>query len=474
MTAPLIAERLAAWVTDSSLADAPSPEANSPGNSSLDVQVASELILDLLGVALAGSKREASARIAMDIARDSAGLGAATLLCVGGTRVSSEAAAFANGVAAHSIEMDDVHNGSSLHPGTAVIPAAMAVAEERKSSGLEAVEAIIAGYEIMIRVGVAAHPTLLYRQGFHPTAVCGGFGAAAAAGKLMGLSTTQFAHAFGIAWAMASGNMSWQAEGSMTKRLQAGHAARNGVQAARLARRGATGPLHVFEEHGFFHGYGGSTELGALLENLGGPLKIHETGIKPYACCRYNQAPVDGLLALKREHGLQPDDVESVQVAIATTGHALVALPPERKRRPTDPVEAQFSLPYSAAVALCAGEAGPDQYLDPWLSDAKVLELASRVTVTSDTEVDSKFPAKWSVKIELKTRDGRTLNYAADDCLGDPDKPLGSDGLAEKFRTLTKGAIREGAADGLIARIRGLASESDAGAVMRAVAAAMV
>lgn len=458
------ARQLAEWASGFSLAAARGGDASA----------ASDFILDLIGVALAGSKREASARIAMADAREAAGPAAATLLCPGGPRVSAEAAAFANGVAAHSIEMDDVHNASSLHPGVAVIPAALAVAEERRASGLETIEAIIAGYEIMIRVGVAAHPTLLYRQGFHPTTVCGVFGAAAAAGSLLKLDAIGMANAFGIAWSFASGNMSWQTEGSMVKRLQAGHAARNGLQAARLAKRGATGPTHVFEEDGFFHAYGGSTDLDALVAELGGPLKLHETGIKPYACCRYNQAPVDGLLALRREHALKPDEIESVNVAIATTGHALVAQPPERKQRPANTVEAQFSLPYSAAVALCAGEAGPDQYLDPWLSNPGVLDLAARVRVESDPEIDAKFPAKWPVKIQVTTRDGRKLDYAADDCLGDPDKPLSADGLAEKFRTLTRGAIREGSAEDLIARIRGLDSEADAGNLVRAVAAAIV
>lgn len=439
-----------------------------------DARAAADFILDLLGVAVAGSSREASAKLAMQDALESGGAAAVTLLAPGAPRVSVEAAAFANGAAAHSIEMDDVHNASSLHPGTIVIPAALAVAEERGLSGFNTLEAVIVGYEVMIRVGVAAHPTRLYRSGFHPTTVCGVFGSGAAAGRLLGLDSVQLTHTFGLAWSMASGNMSWQAEGSMAKRLQAGHASRCGIQAARLALRGATGPTHVFEPHGFFHGYGGATALDALTANLGGPLKLHETGIKPYACCRYNQAPVDGLLALRREHGLTGDAIESVDVAIATTGHALVALPPKKKQRPANPVEAQFSLPYSAAVALVAGDAGPDQYLDPWLHDASVLDLARRVTVRSDAAVDAKFPAKWPVKIALRTRDGRTLHYEADDCLGDPDKPLGPDGLAAKFRTLTRGALREHDVDSLIARIRNLNAEPDAGAVTRALASAMI
>jgi 2-methylcitrate dehydratase PrpD len=201
---------------------------------------------------------------------------------------------------------------------------------------------------------------------------------------------------------------------------------------------------------------------------------MHEVGVKPYACCRYNQAPVDGLLALRREHRLTPDNVKSVEIAIASTGHPLVALPIEKKRRPGNQVEAQFSLPYSAAVALCAGEAGPDQYVDPWLGDAGVMALADRVNVIADASVDAKFPEKWPVRIRLITNDGQTLEYAADDCLGDPAMPLGPEGLAEKFRTLTRGALREAAVDDLIARIRNIAFEPDAGTLLRAVAGELV
>lgn len=463
MNAPTRARTLADWVAAFRLGpDVPESRA------------VSDFVLDLLGVALAGGHRETSAHIALADAKEMAGRPDATLFLPATPRVPSESAAFAHGVAAHSIEMDDVHNGSSLHPGAVVIPAALAVAEERGRTGRDFLEAVAAGYEIALRVGEAAHPTRVYRQGFHPTAVCGIFGAAAAAGRLMGLDADGLVHAFGIAWSMAAGNMSWQTEGSLTKRLQVGNASRCGVHAARLAARGATGPAHVFEPHGFFHGYGGATELDGLTAGLGGRLKLHEVGIKPYACCRYNQAPVDGLLALRRQHKLRPNDVEAVDIAIASTGHPLVALPIEKKRRPGNQVEAQFSLPYSAAVALCAGAAGPDEYLEPWLTDAGVLELAGRVRVTSDPEIDAKFPGKWSVKIRIAARDGRSLEYSSDDCLGDPEMPLGAQRLADKFRALTKGALRPDAVEGVIARLRGIGDEARAGDVTRAVAGALV
>jgi 2-methylcitrate dehydratase PrpD len=174
MNASVRADSLAAWAAQYALADD-------------DSLAGAEFLLDLMGVAVAGSKREASARIALEDALEAGGVAVATLLLPGAPRAPAEAAAFANGVASHSIEMDDVHNASSLHPGAVVIPAALAVAEERRRSGRDLLEAIAVGYEIVLRVGVAANPTRVYRQGFHPTAVCGGFGAAVAAGKLLNL-----------------------------------------------------------------------------------------------------------------------------------------------------------------------------------------------------------------------------------------------------------------------------------------------
>lgn len=463
------AERLAEWISAYELSAADLlPEAGVKPRPRVH-----DFVLDYLGVLLAGAAREESARVALADAREAGGPEQATLFVSGAPRVSAEAVAFGHGVAAHSIEMDDVHNGSSLHPAVVVIPPAMAVAEERGQSGRDLLEAIVVGYEVAIRVGEIGHPSRIYARGFHPTPVCGIFGSAAAAARLMGLAPAQIVNALGIAWSFAAGNMSFQAEGSWAKRLQVGHAARCGVQAARLAKRGATGPAHVFEAHGFFHGYAGIETDGAgaestsrkappfdpeaLTRDLGERLRIFETGIKPYACCRYNQTPLDCLLELRQRHQIDPAAIESVDVEIASTGLPLVAVPLERKQSPRDPVEAQFSLPYSAAVALVAGEAGPDQYVQPWLGREDVRSLARRVRVGSSAKIDAQFPARWPSRVKVRLKDGRELEAYSENCLGDPAKPLSKAQLVQKFETLTGGILSSEARQDVLDRVERLA-----------------
>lgn len=411
---------------------------------------ARELLLDYLGVMIGGAYEEPSARAAIEYARVVGGSAQSSLLAGGGLRVSAENAAFAGATAGHSLEMDDVQNASSIHPAVVVIPAALAVAEEVGANGRAFLESIVAGYEVILRVGEAANPTALYAGLFHPTAVCGVFGAAAAAGRLMGLSSDQLAHAFGIAWGFASGNMSFQTEGSWLKRIQVGHASQAGIQAARLASLGAQGPLHVFEQHGFFQNYAGHFDAAKLLPRAGESPKLMEVSIKPYACCRYNQAPVDLALELRAE-GIAHDQIESLDVRIASTGLPLVGTPIGRKRVPADQVEAQFSLPYSVSVALVAGAAGHREYREPWLVDARVRDLCKRVSVGASPDIDAMFPAKWPARITARLKNGATIEKFSTDCLGDPAKPLGREGIERKLLSLVEPAIGVDVAHQLIA-----------------------
>ncbi len=408
-------------------------------------------LLDFIGVTLGGLANEESARTAMGYARSQAGAPQATLWGSGGIKVPSESAAFAHAVAGHSIEMDDVHNASSLHPGVAVIPSALAVAEETGAIGRALFEAILVGYEIMLRVGEAAGPTAVYRRGFHPTAVCGVFASAAAAGKLMGLSPDQLAHALGLAWSFASGNMSFQTEGSWAKRIQIGNMARGGIQAARLAKMGAIGPARVFESDGFFHGYSGEFHSEKLMSGLGekgdwlkrsvclSPFspKILECGIKPFACCRYNQTAIDLLIELKNENKIEAEQIESVRIEIPSTGLPLVALPEGNKRTPANRVEAQFSLYYGAAAALVEGDAGYAQYRDELLADPHVLALAKKIEAGSSEAIDRLYPKQWGANVRIILRDGKILERMSAEGLGDPGKPLTQSQLEAKFKNLS-------------------------------------
>src|SRR5437588_7880006 len=242
-----------------------------------------ELLLDLVGVALAGS-RQPSSRPVVEVALALGRHGTARLL---GTHHGTSAvwAALANGTAAHAVELDDVTTESSLHPGVAVIPAALALAEEHTARPSKLLEAIVAGYEVTMRVGNALDPASAYARGFHPTGVAGVFGATMAAGHLLGLDVDTLTNALGIAGTLASGSLEYLSGGAWTKRLNPGWAGHAGITAARLAQAGFSGPATVFEGRlGVLHAYSNDALPDRLLADLGRPLQVMRVSVKPYAC----------------------------------------------------------------------------------------------------------------------------------------------------------------------------------------------
>ncbi|HEY0580587.1 MAG TPA: MmgE/PrpD family protein, partial [Chloroflexota bacterium] len=292
-----------------------------------------ELLLDLLGVALAGS-RQPSSPPAAQAALQLGGSGGASVIG-SGRQTSAVFAALANGTAAHAVELDDVTTESSLHPGVAVIPAALALAEELEAAPKTLFEAIVVGYEVTMRVGNALNPASAYARGFHPTGVAGVFGATMAAGRLLGLDAEALTRALGIAGTMASGSLEYLADGAWTKRLNAGWAGHAGITAARLAQAGFTGPATVFEGRlGVLHAYTDEPLADRLLADLGEPLQVLRVSIKPYACCRYNHGLIDGVLELTRTQAFAAEDVDRVRLGVLSGGALLVADPIEQKRTP--------------------------------------------------------------------------------------------------------------------------------------------
>ena len=258
-------------------------------------------------------------------------------------------AALANGTSAHAVEMDDVNNEASLHPGVVVFASALATGEMTGASGRRFIEAAVLGYEVMVRLGRALGPEAHYGRGFHPTATCGVFGSAVTASKVMGLGTDKTASALGISGSQAAGSMEFLAEGAWTKRFHAGWA-------AHLARHGFTGPRTIIEgRDGFLHAYSDRSDKTRILDKLGSRFEILRTSVKPHSCCRYMQPPIDGILTLVRDHGIRPDDVERVRLGTLRAGSRLIAEPKEVKYNPQTVVDAQFSMPFGAAVALLYG-----------------------------------------------------------------------------------------------------------------------
>ena len=323
-------------------------------------------------------------------------------------RASATEAAFVHGLAAHSLELDDLHNSSSLHPAVVVFPAALAAAQLSGASPGALMAAVVAGYEVATRLGEAANPATHYERGFHPTATCGVFGSATAAGKLLGLDAEGLARAWGISGSMASGSMAFLSGDSWTKHLNAGWAAKAGITAAVLARREFRSPKDIIEGPlGFLHSYAEEPRPDLLTDGLGERWAVEATSFKPHACCRYMQPGIDALIALSKEHDVKTDEVASVTVHCLPAGFLIIAEPCEHKMNPQATAEAQFSMPYGAAVALARRRAGLEEFGEEALKDPAVRKLTGKVRCVKSEELGKLWPKKWAGQVEVETTDGR-------------------------------------------------------------------
>ena len=424
------------------------------------VEWAKYLCLDFAGVTLNGSTTPSAKSVVRAI--ESIERPGPSAIVGTASRALPEYAAMANGTAFHSIEMDDVNNEGSLHPGVVTYPTALAMADVVHVDGKSFITSVVTGYDIMARLGRALKPAEHYARGFHPTGTCGAFGAAASASQLLGLKGDSFTHALGIAGSQASGSMEFLAQGAWTKRLHPGWAAHSGIWAALLARSEFTGPTTIFEgRDGFLHAYSGDPDPSSILRDLGDEFMITRTGIKPHACCRYKQGPVDCLLDLKARHDLKPEEVEEVTIGVLSGGYNIIASPEELKRNPKSVVDMQFSMPFGAAVALTYGKASLAEYAPGVPERPEVKELISKVRCVTDPELDARFPRSWPAWAEVLTRDGRILRSEIEYPKGDPENALTWDEMKQKFTALSSPVISEGRQAEIIARIESLEAMTD-------------
>ena len=397
------------------------------------------LLVDFLGVTARGSRSEAAVAVRESLA-DLGEAGPHPFPLVG-TRASASAlqAAFTNAVAGHSIEYDDTHQAASSHPGVVVFPAAFAAAVMTGATQRDFLLAVAKGYEVMCRLGRAANPPGQYRRHFHPTGTTGHIGAAAVGASLLDLTAEQTVSALGIAATMAAGSMEFLTGGSWTKPLHPGQAARNGVHAAMLARRGFRGPEDgIGGPHGFLATHSDDPKPDLLLARWGEmPLEVRNTSIKAHACCRYSQGAIDALLEIRRRHALLPQQVVSITIGLVSTAIDIVSRPVDGKRRPSTVIEAQFSMPFGAALAVLEGKAGLAQHDSSRLLAPAILDLMDRTECVADPELDRRYPAQWPTWARVTTNDGRTLEARVDHPKGDPPNPLSPAELRAKFDELT-------------------------------------
>lgn len=391
------------------------------------VREAKRLILDFLGVGLAGSRTE-SGRIACDFALEMAGPGEASLIGRSG-RVAAVHAAFANAISSHSVELDDVDELALFHHGPPIVAAALAAAEAAGRSGADLVVSIVAGCETMTRLSQATNNSLRDR-GFHTTPTCGVFGATIAAGILLGLSDDQMVSALGLAGAQASGLMEMYGP-SMQKRFNPGPAARNGVTSALMARAGFTGSDTIIDgERGFAAAFAGHFDRERFIQGLGRSVPM-TVEYKPYSCARPIHNVIDAMLELRAE-GLRADEVKEITVK-RHPDWAFYHLINE----PRTFHEAQVSMPYSAALALVEGQALPAQYAQVGQNDIDVMNLSRKIVAA----VDESLSRGVSCHVVVQTTDGRQFDAKVDYPLGSVQRPLSDLQLAEKFTSLASDSI---------------------------------
>ena len=342
-------------------------------------------------------------------------------------------AAFVNGTAAHGEDFDDTFEGGPIHAGAVIVPAVLAVCERGTLEGEHALRAIAVGTELMCRASLVA-PKLIHKAGFHPTAVLGAMGAAAAAATALQLPRRQFVDALGIAGSMAGGIIEYLAEGAWTKRMHPGWAAQSGIRAADLARRGFVGPRTVFEgTHGLYHGFARTT-AGAwdkLLDGFGRRWVATSLAFKPYACGTMTQPYVDCARRLAAA-GIDPEQiVEVVCEAAEGTLHRLWE-PLAAKQEPPNAYAAKFSQPYCIAAGFVLGHAGLDAFTEERVRDARLRALARKVRYEIDP--DNPYPDEFTGHVRVRLADGSVLEERQPHMRGGAKEPLSRIDLEEKFR----------------------------------------
>ncbi len=356
-------------------------------------------------------------------------------------RLPPASAAFVNGVLAHSLDFDDTHLPSVLHPSASVVPAALAVGDEMASSGKEMIAALAVGYEIVNRTGMAAYDrergnSIFYERGWHATSICGTLGAATVAAKLYGLSAEQTAHALAIAVSMGAGVIEGNRTGGSVKRLHCGWAAHAGIIAAQSARAGFTGPTEAFEGgFGFYQAFcGGLFHIEELVEGLGSHWSVKDLFYKPYPANHFLHGAIDAALLLRKSVDVR--DIAEIELGVATTTLRTVAAPAAEKARPQSGYHAKFSAPFVVATALLGGGGlgvWLDDFTDEHVRDPRYLDLAAKVRCVGNAECDAIFPRQFPAVMTIKTLSGKVLKAKILSNRGGGENPLSPAELRIKF-----------------------------------------
>jgi len=389
------------------------------------------VFLDTIGIALASSSMDFGAMVTKVAQR----LGGPSHSRVIGAAFQTAAAnaVLANGTLAHGLDYDDTLEEAIVHTGSCAWMTALAVGEETQASGKSVLEAAVAGTEVMCKVGLVA-PGKFHARGFHPTALCSTFGAAAAAGKLYGLNEAEWSDAFGLCGSQSSGIIEYLADGTWTKRLHPGWSSHGGVIAALLAQEGFRGPGQVFEgTHGFYRAFGGAGDYPfEKFTELGRQWEIPKLAFKSYPCGSISHPYMDCALKIKQKHGPAAEDIAEVICRTAEGPVHRLWEPLTDKQTPVSSYGAKFSLPFSIAVMLIRGRAGLEEFSDAAIRDGKLLALSKKVRYVLDPTID--YPRHFSGHVKVMLKDGSALEENQPHPRGGLEDPLPPAEIQAKFR----------------------------------------
>ncbi len=444
------------------------------------VELTKQCVLDTLGVSIGASTLAPEAAILADYVREQGGRPEATLLGFGG-KAPAPLAAFLNGSLGHMLDYDDM--GESGHPGIVTIPVALAAAEKLGGvSGREFIAAVAAGMDVMTRMSRAIDvPDWTITEGWFATQLIGFVAGAATAGRLLGLDEEKMENALGIGFNQMSGTRQ-MAEGAAThmRSMQAGFSGQGAVLAADLARRGIIGSKDVIEgRYGFFRTYirGCEPDWDGIVDGLGVKFPLLEKhGFKVWPACAYTRTTNASTLAMREQHRLKPEDIESITIVGGTDGTQQLCEPLAAKRRPRVSIDGKFSIPFTTAVMMAKGNVTLRDYTEIGLRDPDVLAMADRVDYRPDSRpVTSKGGSQEVSKtsVEIVTKDGRRFEHRSASVPGDPKNPVSWETLEKKFRdcvSFSAKPVPAGNLDRAADMARGLENVSNAAEIVRLLA----
>lgn len=415
------------------------------------------LCLDAIGCAIGSAKKAEIIRFVNAIKKiDNGNLGS---IWGFSSKASISNVALANGTMVHFLEMDDVHKASLMHPAASIVPSALAACEVVDTSGRGFIASLVIGYEIALRIGMGVGPVSHRKRGWHATGSCGIFGAAIAVGKILNLNRDEMSWALGLAGIQPTGTWAFAEKGSMNKPFHAGRAAQGGIIAAFLAQEGFTGPSNILEAYdgGFFKAVSDEFDLLKITDQLSEKYEAFDSFPKIFPCCTYQHAPLYATFKILEEHSIKPDEIEKIIVKTNETAKKSVA----SIKEPKSVVEAQFCLPYGIAVSIFDKEATLSQFSSERIQDRQVIELAKKVDVIVDPEMNRQFPEKFPAEVEIQLKNGKKYLKYVSGPPGEAENPVSDEVIEKKFKQLSSSILSQEKVEKIITFFQSLESQKN-------------